>query len=78
MSKNIARRICEIMMEANQIKESALREKLLQEGYNPNEITANIKDLPDYPNIVFYPIMEVIDYNIILNGGIPPMDEEED
>lgn len=72
-------RMCEIIMEAGKIKESQLRETLSLEGYNPCEITANIKKLCDYGDIEFYPVMEVVDNVILLNGGIPkPQDEEED
>ena len=70
-------RMCEIIMEAGKIKESQLRETLLLEGYDPCVITANIKELCDYGDIEFYPVMEVVDNVILRNGGIPNPQEDE-
>ena len=66
---DLGTKMTKIITENKKIRVTKLREILLKEGFNENAITAHIKELKTYGDIEFYPIMEVVDYTIIRNGG---------
>jgi len=62
----IKKRINAIIREnGNEIDESKLRTKLLEQGYTPCHVSAELKELKEeYADIIVYPVMRVIDYHI--------------